>query len=119
MRLAEAAGTKPLSKAQLRDQAAGLPVAVPVPLAVQDSGGGVPVPLARVHALEEALMHQVRKTPSWPRSWANCSLLSLYSHWNAWANLDILGQPNTFLAPGAAQLKAPARVTARARATAR
>jgi hypothetical protein len=28
----------------------------------------------------------VRKTPSWPRSWANFSLLSLYSHWNAWAN---------------------------------
>ena len=25
----------------------------------------------------------VRKTPSWPRSWANFSLLQLYSHWNA------------------------------------
>jgi hypothetical protein len=42
--------------------------------------------------------HQVRKTLSWPRSWANFSLLSLYSHWNAWANLHLLGQPNTFLA---------------------
>ena len=28
--------------------------------------------------------HQVRKTPSWPRSWANFSLLWLYSHRNAW-----------------------------------
>ena len=34
---------------------------------------------------------QVRKTPSWPRSWANFSILSLYSHKNAWANLHILG----------------------------
>jgi hypothetical protein len=40
----------------------------------------------------------VRKTPSWPRSWANFSLLSLYSHRNARANLHRLGQPNTFLA---------------------
>jgi hypothetical protein len=41
---------------------------------------------------------QVRKTPSWPRSWANFSLLSLYSHRNTWASLHLLGQPNTFLA---------------------
>jgi hypothetical protein len=51
------------------------------------------------------LMHdgageQVRKTPSWPRSWANFSLLWLYSYWKAWANLYLLGQPNTFLAAG-------------------
>ena len=39
---------------------------------------------------------QVRKTPSWPRSWANFSLLQLYSHRNAWANLHLLGQPGTF-----------------------
>ena len=36
-------------------------------------------------------------------SWANCSLLLLYSHrsaWGmAWANLHLLGRPNTFLAP--------------------
>jgi hypothetical protein len=38
---------------------------------------------------------QVRKTPSWPRSWVNFSLLSLYSHRNAWANLHLLGQPVT------------------------
>ena len=41
---------------------------------------------------------QVRKTPSWPRSWANFSLLPLCSHRNAWANLRLLGQPNSFLA---------------------
>ena len=41
---------------------------------------------------------EVRKTPSWPRSWANFSLLSLYSRRNAWVNLHLLGQPNTFLA---------------------
>jgi hypothetical protein len=40
----------------------------------------------------------VRKPPSWPRSWANCSPLWLYSHGNTWANLHLLGQPNTFLA---------------------
>ena len=32
------------------------------------------------------------------RSWANFSLLQLYYHRNAWANLHLLGQPNTFLA---------------------
>ena len=42
----------------------------------------------------------VRKTPSWPRSWANFSFLPLYSHRNVWANLHLLGQPNTFLADG-------------------
>jgi hypothetical protein len=41
---------------------------------------------------------KVRKTPGWPRSWANFSLLYPYSHRNAWANLRLLGQPNTFLA---------------------
>ena len=43
---------------------------------------------------------EVRKTPSWPRSWANFSLLQLYSYRNAWANLHLLGQLNTVLAPG-------------------
>ena len=37
----------------------------------------------------------MRKTPSWPRNWANFSLLLLYSHRSAWANLHLLGQPNT------------------------
>jgi hypothetical protein len=37
---------------------------------------------------------QVRKTPSWPISWANLNLFQLYSHRNAWANLH---RPNTFL----------------------
>ena len=44
---------------------------------------------------------QVRRPPNWPRSWANSSLSQQYSHRNAWANLYILGQPNTFLAAGA------------------
>jgi hypothetical protein len=44
---------------------------------------------------------KVRKTPSWPRSWANFSLLQLYSRRDSWANLHRLGQPNTFLAQGA------------------
>jgi hypothetical protein len=39
----------------------------------------------------------VRKPPSWPRSWANFSLLWLYSHRSAWANLHILGEPNNSL----------------------
>ena len=41
---------------------------------------------------------QVRKTPSWPRSWANFSPLSLYPHRNAWANVHLLGQPNHIFA---------------------
>ena len=41
---------------------------------------------------------KVRKTPGWPRSWANFILLPLYSHRNAQANLHLLGQPNTLLA---------------------
>jgi hypothetical protein len=38
----------------------------------------------------------VRKTPSWPRTWANFSLLQLYPYmyWNAWADLHLLGQAN-------------------------
>jgi hypothetical protein len=41
----------------------------------------------------------VRKTPSWPgRSWANFSRLWLYSCMNAWTNLHLLGQLDTFLA---------------------
>jgi hypothetical protein len=47
---------------------------------------------------------QVRKPPSWPRSWANFSLLQLYSRRKAWANLHVLGQPNTFLASGERQI---------------
>jgi hypothetical protein len=48
---------------------------------------------------------QVRKTPSWPRSWANFSLFCLYSHRNVWANSHLLGQPNTFLATGGHRLR--------------
>ena len=35
---------------------------------------------------------QVRQTLSWPRSWANFSLLELYPHGNAWATSHLLGQ---------------------------
>jgi hypothetical protein len=38
---------------------------------------------------------KVGKTPRWPRSWANFSLLQMSSHKNAWANLHLLGQPDT------------------------
>jgi hypothetical protein len=41
---------------------------------------------------------RVRKPPSRPRCWPNFSLLQLCSHRNAWANLHLLGPPNTFLA---------------------
>jgi hypothetical protein len=34
------------------------------------------------------------KTPRWPRIWAKVSLLQLYLHRKAWANLHRLGQPN-------------------------
>ena len=55
-------------------------------------------PAAAPRALFMTACLQVRKTPSRPRSWANFSLLYLYSHRNAWANLRRLGQPNTSLA---------------------
>jgi hypothetical protein len=61
---------------------------------------------------------KVRKTPSWPRSWANCSLLSLHSQRTAWANLYLLGQPNTFLArrrSARASTRSPAASSAGAR----
>ena len=53
---------------------------------------------AEAAAVKRESAAQVRKIPSWPRSWANFSLLSLHSHWNARANPHILGQPNTLLA---------------------
>jgi NADPH oxidase len=43
-----------------------------------------------------ASFNKVRKTPSWPRSWANFSLLWLCSYWNAWANLHLLGHLTPF-----------------------
>jgi hypothetical protein len=46
-------------------------------------------PLANNHVGQ--IVDQVRKTPSWPRSWANCSPVQLYSHRNAWANLHLFG----------------------------
>jgi hypothetical protein len=48
---------------------------------------------------------QARKMPSWPRSWANFSLLQLCSHRNALVNFHqiLLGQPNSFLAAAPVQ----------------
>jgi hypothetical protein len=39
-------------------------------------------------------IEEVRKTPSWPRSWADLSLLSLHTRRNVWANLHLLGRPD-------------------------
>jgi hypothetical protein len=49
---------------------------------------------------QASIAAQVRKMPSRPRSWANLSLLQLYTHRNAWADSQRLGHPNTLLAPG-------------------
>jgi hypothetical protein len=65
----------------------------------------------RIRAGRGVMSTAVRKTPSWPRSWANSSRFSLYSHRNAWANLHILGQPNTLLARGRLAQAAPTNVT--------
>jgi hypothetical protein len=45
-----------------------------------------------------AHIEQVRKTSSWPRNWANFSLLQLYSYRNAWAKSRLVGHPNASLA---------------------
>ena len=54
----------------------------------------------RLHVASTAPFHQrmlaLRKTPSWPRSWANCSLVPLYSHMNAWANLHVWANLTSF-----------------------
>jgi hypothetical protein len=50
-------------------------------------------------------LQQVRKTPSWHRSWANFSRLWMHSHRDAWANWHRLGQLDTFLAPGTRQIE--------------
>jgi ankyrin repeat protein len=67
-------------------------------LRVAQAAGPAPAPIPAALAGDGGLADQVRKMPSWPRSWGNCSLLQLYSHRNTWANLHLLGQPNTFLA---------------------
>jgi hypothetical protein len=50
--------------------------------------------------VKQEVARRARETPSWSRSWANFSLLQLYSHRNSRANLHLLGQPNSFLASG-------------------
>jgi hypothetical protein len=64
------------------------------------AGEAVVAVLLRPAAWNGHVVLQVRTTSICPRSWASFSLLWLYSHPNAWANLHILGQPNTFLAQG-------------------
>jgi hypothetical protein len=54
-------------------------------LAALASGQKAPAP-AKAAALRRQLV-KVRKTPSWPRSWANFNFLSLYPRGNVWANL--------------------------------
>jgi hypothetical protein len=70
----------------------------------------------RLDAIAANGMCKVRKAPSWPRSWANFSLLQLYSHRGAWANLHLLGQPDTFLAadPGPSPARRAGEVLRRA-----
>ena len=60
-----------------------------------------------VHVVGAERFSEVRRTPRWPRSRANFSLLlllehlellELYPYRNAGANLQLSGQPNTFLA---------------------
>jgi hypothetical protein len=48
-------------------------------------------------SIRAMVIKQVRRAPSWPRGWANFSLLWLHSHRNAWAKVHPLGQPNTDL----------------------
>jgi hypothetical protein len=60
----------------------------------------------RDNVLSARELRQVRKTPKWPRSWANNGLLLLYSHRNAWAILHLLGQSNAFLAAAPAGARA-------------
>ena len=50
---------------------------------------------------------QVREAPSWPRGWANFSLLQLYSRRNAWANLTpfLLQRDYFYLAQTSANTK--------------
>jgi hypothetical protein len=57
----------------------------------------------------------VRNTPNWPRSWADFSLFESYSCRNAWANLRLLGQPNTFLTRGHGRGRAWLRAAAHGR----
>jgi hypothetical protein len=39
---------------------------------------------------------KVRQAPSWPTSWANFSLLQLYSHRNAWTNSHLVASLTLF-----------------------
>jgi hypothetical protein len=68
----------------------------PLPVDLQPTDAGLGATLALTVADTIGRSVKVRKTPGWPRSWANSRLLQLDSH--AWANLHIMGQPDTALA---------------------
>ena len=75
---------------------------------------GVPHTMIQIRAGEPHRHHRTRERRQvGPKSSANTSLLWLFSHRNARANLHILGQPNTFLAPKASR---PLEATAHRRA---
>jgi hypothetical protein len=96
------------------DGAAGVLLEAGVDVDVTDADGHSALARAAEHGRTEMvtfllaagadLETKVRKTPSWPRSWASVSLLSLYPHRNARANLHILGQPDTLLDEGRGRL---------------
>jgi hypothetical protein len=68
-------------------------------LAEEAPGSALRSELSAMRLRESRSRAKVRKLTSWPRSWANFSLLQLYSHRNAWANLHLLGQPDTAPVP--------------------
>ena len=52
-----------------------------------------------LQVLEKSTGLKVRKTRSWPRSWAKIQPFKLYSYRNAWPSSCISSEPNIFLAP--------------------
>ena len=82
------------------DNGAGSDTAIGAVEALLDTAGELQrsVLLLQVGVINLSHTLIVRKTPSWPRSWPNSSLFSLYSRRDGWANLLLLGQHNTFVA---------------------
>ena len=83
-----------------------------VPAGSCDHTGHLAAPSPRVAGWPP--LAQVRKTPSWPRSWASFSLLSIAvcAQDRAWANLYLVRADltPTFLAAQAAEASVAARV---------
>jgi hypothetical protein len=78
--------------------------------------------IERFPVIAQSYFAQVRKTPSWPRSWANFSPFTAAFPQECMGqlpNLHLLGQPNTFLATAQrhdVRRRLPGRVESRARA---